>query len=149
MASTVFTRVDQWLKKYQSIPLQRDPTLCLVAQENSRAISAVTTPAHGTASFFRFLLLQHNIREAVVQAAVIRYQDFRQLKQKLQTFLAQRTSAEGFTHYGLGGSDATTPKVMTLILIRRRAIITDLEVRRGRAIDLCARLLAGKVPRCR
>ena len=142
--------------RLQRLPLLKpEPRLFRVASANSQALVELSptgkgagTPRHGVSSYLRFLLLRHQVRDAVVQAVAYRFTDRAAFKQGLVAFLGQRAVGGGLTHYGLGvaaGKDGG--KVATVVLLRRRVLVESVMAAVGRPIRLCAMVLSGRRPR--
>ena len=143
-----------WFRKHRLPRLHPDPVLFRVARDNSKALAELPmsrkgrgTPRHGVSSHLKFLLVRHQLRDAVVQAVAFRFKDRAGFNQGMVAFLGQRAVGGGLTHYGLGVARAAKDRVATLVLVRRQVNVETVMASVGRPLRLCGRVLSGKRPR--
>ena len=143
-----------WFRKHRLPRLRPDPLLFRVARDNSMALAELVvsrkgqgTPRHGVSSYLRFLMVRHQVRDAVVQAVAYRFKDSAGFTRALVDFLGQRAVGGGLTHYGLGVAGTPQDRMATLVLVRRRVQVETVMARVGRPLRLCSRMLSGKRPR--
>jgi uncharacterized protein YkwD len=142
--------VQTWFKQHHLPTVTPNRILHQVAHKNSSALAEVDTQVpEGSRTYLQFLLVQHNVRDAVIKAKAFHYRSLSGLKRGLWSFLEEHAIGGGFTHYGIGFSRAagTSNRVMTLILVRRRVTLTSIQAVVGSRLELCARIRSGINPR--
>lgn len=142
--------VQTWFQQRHLPGVVADPILHRVARKNSAALAEVDTQVpKGSRTYLQFLLLRHHVRDAVIQAKAFHYSSLSALKRGIWSFLEEHAIGGGFTHYGIGFSQAgpASNRVMTLVLVRRRVTLTSIQTVVGSRLELCARLQSGTNPR--
>ncbi len=147
--------VHGWFRRQQLPPVLPDVRLFTVARLNSEALAELApagsgggTLAHGVSAYLHFLLQQHEVMDAVVQAVAVRSSSREQVRQRLGDFLEQRARLGELTHYGVGLKASAAGDVVTLVMVRRRikveAVMTTGE---GGPLRICAKRISGESPR--